>query len=131
MSKKKSKEERAEYMRNWRKNHESSKNRISDTAHTNWMGARKRAEKFGGKVETDPELIKAMKNLYKLASQMNEKAGKKIYCVDHVVELAYGGDHVLSNLRLTTISDNSKKYQRIKKEMKTRPVSQPDDLITR
>jgi hypothetical protein len=111
-----------EYMRNYRATKETKKNAIADQAHTNWSIAAKKVEKLGiGKVATDKNEIKAMKELYKTVSKINDLIGKKKFSVDHVVEISLGGDHTLDNLQILPISENIKKAHRNRKAKSIRP----------
>lgn len=113
-----------EYMRHWRSSKESSKNRIADQAHTAWSRDAKRVLKMnqGGFVEINPDNIKRMKELYKTAYELNEMVGSSYYSVDHIVEIADGGDHTFENLQIIPLHINLKKSALAKKKREIRPI---------
>lgn len=119
------KEERNKYMRLWRSRKETSKNRIADQAHTAWCRDAKRVLKAnqGGFVEINPDNIKQMKELYKTTYELNEMVGSSYYSVDHIVEIADGGDHTFDNLQIIPFHMNLKKSAIAKKKRHTRPLN--------
>lgn len=52
---------------------------------------------------------KKIEKFYEEAVRLNSKAGKRMYAVDHIIPLSIGGAHHQDNLRVITISENSKK----------------------
>ena len=52
---------------------------------------------------------KKIEKFYEEAVKLNAKAGKRMYAVDHIIPLSIGGAHHQDNLRVITVSENSKK----------------------
>lgn len=53
--------------------------------------------------------FKKIEKFYEEAVKLNAEVGKKMYAVDHIIPLSIGGAHHQDNLRVITISENSKK----------------------
>lgn len=88
-----------------------------------------RANKYGCWIDHSEEDKQRRIDLYHACHRMNLKDGKRTWSVDHIEELALGGPHCSSNLRIIPFSENIKKSHKV--NPRTRPISQPNDLQTR
>lgn len=71
----------------------------------------KRAIKFGCWIDDSAVDMEKQLDMYRQAHRMNCASGnKKIWSVDHIIELRDKGPHSSSNMQILTLSANSKKY---------------------
>jgi hypothetical protein len=91
----------------------------------------KRAEKYGSWIDTSDEDKQKRIQIYHSCHKMNLRDGKKTWSVDHIHELALGGPHCSSNLRIVPFSENIIKSLKLNPRRKITRPSQPSNVITR
>lgn len=102
------KEEQRQYYKNnkEKENKRAKEYKSNNKAKINNIVARRRSK---SKVEISKEEQKAIAMIYKEASRLTRETGIS-YHVDHIIPIAKGGKHVLSNLQILTAEENLKKW---------------------
>lgn len=73
-------------------------------------------ELYGTPIQTDPEQIKLIAELYDKAIELTNTTGTE-HVVDHVYPASKGGLHAFENLQVITASENSQKYHKVDKHL--------------
>ena len=113
MTCKENKENKAKWMANNRDkvNASFSKYRLNNKDKVNALGANRRAKKFGATIYMTKEDKAKIVELYTIAQDATKLFGYA-WVVDHIVPLARGGLHKLSNLQVVPGSWNAAKSDR-------------------
>lgn len=111
----------AEYYREYFRN--NNEQRVKNIARNSYNNAKRRAIKYNRPIATDPIEIEMMKKIYLAVAQANASAGETKYSVDHIRELGTDdkSSHTYDNLAILSLSENTKKSHRIRKEIRPQP----------
>lgn len=92
--------------------------KVKQIAKAAFGAAKAQAKKYGCVIATDRNELSRMKELYLQVARLNQRDGKRIWSVDHTVELALGGPHIFANLQCMKRSDNLGKSNRLNPRVK-------------